>query len=225
MNYPSSQPWVKTWMLLHHPLVWVWGSEPLAEGSPPSLRPCSKSPSRASDLPFPALPCCWERGGTSKLGRLRFLQLLPFLRDTQLEPGLACPSWRWQWTRLWLLYKDQPHNKHLPLTTAHLLWSRHTLVPADQALCCSPHRNDSSDGAVSPVPPSRTVHTNWCADKFWLNRKNYFSITVIFPFSPIILMHCVYYFVLWGQQSPKTMLGFWANSNIKKQILPWKCII
>lgn len=201
-------------MLLHHPLVWAWRSEPIAEGSPPSLRPGSKSPSRASDLPLPALPCCWERGKDQQT--VSAAAAIPHGHTAGARIGLSLKK---------ILYRDQPHNKHLPLTTTHLLQARCALVPADQALCCSPHRNDLSDGAVFPVPPSSTLHTNWCADKFWLNTKNYFSITVIFQFSPIILMHCVYYFVLWGQQSPKTMSGFWANSNIKKQILPWKWIV
>lgn len=165
-----------------------WKAHPVCEHA--------ANPSLMGNLPaVSSSPLLLEEGkGPPNQERLGFLQPLSFPTDTQIKPELAYLSWRCLWTRLWLLYRDQPpHDKCLPPSAAHFPQARCALVPADQAVCCSPCRNDLSDGAVSSVPPSSTLYTNWCADKFCLNRKNYFSITVIFPFSPIILLcilHC-----------------------------------
>lgn len=84
--------------------------------------------------------------------------------------------------------------------------ARWTLVLADQAVCCCPHRNDFSDNAIPPVPPSSTFCTNRCADKFCLNRRYYFSITMIFQFSLISLL-CVLHCVL-GPAEPQGTVRF-----------------
>lgn len=145
--------------------------------------------------------------------RLGFLQPLSFTTETQMTPGLACLSWRRLWTGLWLTFRDQPpHNKCLPSTAA--LQSRCALVPADQAVCCSSCRNDLSDSLVSPVLPGSTLYTNWCDDKFCLNRKNYFSITVIFPFSPIILL-CILHCAL-GPTEPQNNVRLFEQTAILK---------
>lgn len=179
-------------MLLHHPLMWVQGSGPIADEQPTQSVKMQQNPlSWASYLPFPALPSCWKRA-----------------RDHQIRKGLVfCNHYYSPRTHRWSQGRLVSHEDACELSSdsstgisllttnaaAHFLRDRCALVPADQAVCCSPRKNDLSDNAVSPVPPSSTFYTNWHADKFCPNRKNYFSITVIFPFSPIILLcilHC-----------------------------------